>query len=149
MPPLKPDQIEALSHLPSVIAVITELNEFVGIFKKIEQSENELVLSQHRKYKEDLRALERVKEDAVKEAYEKGLIEGRTETKILTSFLKYASHLRGMPSHIEAENSAAEAVLIGVYQGGDKGAEVAQKLAEGADEVVGDDPNFTCTTSPF
>jgi hypothetical protein len=144
MPPLKPDQIEALSHLPKVIAVINELNELIPLFKKLEQSENDFLASQYRKYKEDLLQAEQTKDAAVKEAHEKGVTEGRGETKIVTSFLKYASHLRGSPSDVEGENQAAEHVLIGVYQGGDKGAAVAQKLAEASDEVVGDETTFTC-----
>jgi hypothetical protein len=144
MPPLKPDQIEALSHLPQVIAIINELNELIPVFKKIEQSENEFLLSQHRKYKDDLRESERAKDIAVKDAYAKGVADGRGETKIITSFLRYASHLRGMPSDVAGENQAVEAVLIGVYQGGEKGSTVAQKLAEASDEAVGEDTTFTC-----
>ena len=147
MPPLAPDQIEALSHLPEVVAVISELNEQISAFKKIEQSENEFLLSQYRKYKDDLRESERAKDAAVSDAFAKGVAEGRGETKIVTSFLKYASYLRGTPSIVEGENQAAEHVLIGVYQGGDKGAVVAQKLAEGAAEIVGDETSFTCTFS--
>jgi len=144
MPELKSDQIEALSHLPKVTAVINELTEIVASFKKIEQSENEILLSQYRKYKEDLRGAERAKEIAVKEAHERGVAEGRGETKLLASFLKYASYLRGTPSNSMDENHAAEDVLIGVYQGGEKGAAVAQKLAEASDEVVGEDTTWNC-----
>jgi hypothetical protein len=148
MPALKPDQVEALSFLPQVIAIINELNELIPTFKKLEQSENDSLSAQHRKYKEDLHEAEREKDVAAKEAYGKGVAEGRTETKTLTSFLKYASHLRGEPSHIEGENQAAEQVLIGVYQGGEKGAAIAQKLAEGSDESVGDGTTFTCIVLP-
>ena len=145
MPALKPDQVEALSFLPQVIAIINELNELVPTFKKLEQSENDSLSAQHRKYKEDLLEAEREKEAAVKEAYAKGVAEARNETKILTSFLKYASHLRGEPSTVDWENQAVEQVLIGVYQGGERGAEVSQKLAGGSDESVGDGLTFTCT----
>ena len=144
MPDLKTDQLEALSFLPQVVAVINELTELIVAFKKTEQSENEILLSQHRKYKEELREAERAKETAVKEAHEKGVAEGREESRLLTSFLKYASCLRGTPSSVPGENQAAEDVLIGVYQGGEKGAAIARKLADGADEVVGEDTNFTC-----
>jgi hypothetical protein len=149
MPPLKPDQIEALSHLPQVVAAINELNELIPVFKKLEQTEKESQASQQRKIKDDVREAERQRIVAVKESYEKGLAEGRSETKIVTSFLKYASHLRGMPSTVEGENPAAEEVLIQVYQGGDKGAETAQKLAQGVDAPVSDKGNFTCTHNPF
>jgi hypothetical protein len=131
-----------------VIAIINELNELIPTFKKLEQSENDSLAAQHRKYKEDLLEAEREKETAAKEAYAKGVAEGRSETKMLTSFLKYASHLRGEPSHIEGENQAAEQVLIGVYQGGEKGAEIAQKLAEGSEEPVGEGTTFTCNDVP-
>lgn len=144
MPDLKPDQVEALSFLPQVIAIISELNELIPTFKKLEQSENDSLSAQHRKYKEDLLEAEREKEVAVKEAYAKGVAEARNETKILTSFLKYASHLRGEPSNVEGENQAVEQVLIGVYQGGEKGAATAQKLADGSDESVGEGLTFTC-----
>jgi hypothetical protein len=146
LPALKPDQTEALSYLPQVVAVINELSELIPTFKKIEQTENEFLLSQHRKYKEDLRESERSKDIAVQEAYAKGVTDGRGETKIVTSFLRYASHLRGIPSDVPGENQAVESVLIGVYQGGDKGPSVAQKLAEGADEPVSDEGTFTCTS---
>lgn len=149
MPPLKSDQIEALSHLPQVIAVINELNELVPLFKKIEQSENDLLSSQYRKYKDDLHESERAKDSAVKEAYAKGVGDGRGETKILTSFLRYASHLRGTTSNVEGENSAVEQVLFGVYQGGDKAPAVAQKLVDGVLESVGENTNFTCTYPTF
>lgn len=128
-----------------MIAIITELNELIATFKKLEQSETEYLVSQHRKYKEDLHDAERRKESAVKEAYTQGLTDGRSETKVVTSFLKYASYLRGSPSDVEGENQAAEDVLIGVYEGGDKGAIVAQKLAEGVNEAVGGNEQFTCT----
>jgi hypothetical protein len=147
MPQLKPDQIEALSYLPQVVAIITELNELIPLFRKLEQSENDSLAAQHRKYKDDLHEAESEKDSAVKEAYAKGVAEGRGETKLVTSFLKYASHLRGAPSHIDGENQAAEQVLIGVYQGGDKGAEVAQKLAEGSEESAGEGTTFTCDNS--
>src|SRR5436305_965833 len=94
MPPLKPDQIEALSYLPQVVAIINELNELVPIFKKLEQSEQEFLVSQHRKHKDDLRDAERAKDIAIKESYEKGVVDGQGETKIVLSFLRYASHLR-------------------------------------------------------
>jgi hypothetical protein len=144
LPALKPDQVEALSFLPQVVAIINELNELIPTFKRLEQSENDYLSAQQRKYKEDLLEAEREKDAAVKEAYAKGVAEARSETKILTSFLKYASHLRGEPSNVEGENQAVEQVLIGVYQGGEKGAEVSQKLADGSDESVGDSLSFTC-----
>src|SRR5438552_684728 len=118
MPPLKPDQIEALSYLPQVVAVITELNELIPLFKKVEQSENDFVISQYRKYKENLHEAERAKERAVKESYEKGIANARGETKIVTSFLRYAAYLRelrGPSCHMEGESQAVEAVLLGVY----------------------------------
>jgi hypothetical protein len=121
------------------------LSELVSLFKKLEQSENELVASQHRKHKDDLRESENAKEVAVKESYAKGVADGRGETKIVTSFLRYASHLRERPSNVEGENSAVEQVLIGVYQGGDKGPEIAKKLAEGSSEAVNEDSPFSCT----
>jgi hypothetical protein len=145
MPPLKPDQIEALSYLPQVIAVINELNELVPLFKKLDQSENDLLASQYRKYKDDLREVDRAKEVAIKEAYAKGVEDGRGETKILTSFLRYASHLRGTVSNVEGENHAVEQVLFGVYQGGDKAPAVVQKLVEGVHETIDGITNFTCT----
>jgi hypothetical protein len=153
MPALKPDQIEALSHLPAVNAIITELSELLQTFKKLEQSEIEFSASQYRKYKKDVRELEREKVVAVKEAHANGLAEGRAETKLLTSFLKYASHRRQSPSHVIGENQAVEDVLIAIYHGGDSGAAVAQKLAAGTDEVVPDSQlrpdsdSFTC--NPF
>jgi len=119
----------------------------ITTFKKLEKSENDFLASQYRKYKDDLREAEAQKEVAVKEAYEKGLLDGRAETKIVSSFLKYASYLRGSPSEVEGENQAAEDVLIGVYQGGEKGASVAQKLAEGVDEPVAPNAAFTCNFS--
>lgn len=121
------------------------MNELIPTFKKLEQSENDSLSAQHRKYKEDLLEAEREKDAAVREAYAKGVAEGRNEIKILTSFLKYASHLRGDPSHVDGENQAAEQVLIGVYQGGEKGAAIAQKLAEASEESVGEGTTFTCT----
>ena len=124
------------------------MNELIPLFRKLEQSENDSLAAQHRKYKEDLHAAEQAKDSAVKEAYAKGVSEGRTETKIVTSFLKYASHLRSTPSLVEGENHAAEQVLIGVYQGGEKGAEIAQKLAEGANESFGEGTTFTCNSCP-
>ena len=147
MPALKPDQVEALSHLPQVVAIINELNELVPVFRKLDQSETELLAAQHRQYNDDLRESERAKDVAIKEAYEKGVAEGRGETKIVTSFLRYASHLRERPSTVEGENSAVEQVLIGVYQGGDKGPNFAQKLAEGSSEVVSEESQFTCNLS--
>jgi hypothetical protein len=149
MPALKPDQVEALSHLPQVIAIINELNELIPVFKKLDQSETEIVAAQHRKVKDDLREAERVKDVAVKEAYARGVADGRGETKILTSFLRYASHLRERPSAVDGENSAVEQILIGVYQGGDKGAAVAQKLSEGLSEVVSDESQFSCNPTLF
>jgi len=149
MPPLKPDQLEALSHLPQVIAIINELNELVPVFKKLDQSETEILAAQHRKFKDDLREAERAKDVAVKESYDKGVADGRGETKILTSFLKHASFLRERPSSVEGENSAVEQVLIGVYQGGEKGAAVAQKLAEGSSDNVSDEFHFTCNPTSF
>ena len=148
MPPLKPDQIDALSFLPQVAAVIAELSELLNQFKKIEQSENEMLFSQYRKYKEDLHESELAKDAAAKEAYERGIADGRNETKIVTSFLRYASHLRGTPSDVPGENHAVEQVLIDVYQGGDKGPSVAQKLAEASEERVDDESTFTCILPP-
>lgn len=149
MPALKPDQVEALSHLPTVIGIITELSELLQMFKKLEQSETQFLASQYRKYKDDLREAEREKVAAVNEAYAKGQTEGRGETKLLTSFLKYASHRRANPSHIEGENQAAEALLLDIYQGGETGALVAQKLAEGVEEPVSEDESFTCNPFSF
>lgn len=120
------------------------MSELLPIFKRLDQSDNEFLASQHRKYKAELREAERQKEAAVKEAYEKGLSDGRAETKLVCSFLKYASILRGTPSDVEGENQAAEDVLIGVYEGGEKGASVAQKLAEGVNEPVSSNGKFTC-----
>lgn len=119
------------------------------MFKKLDQSENEVVAAQHRKFKDDLHEAERSKDVAVKDAYARGVADGRGETKILTSFLRHASHLRERPSTVEGENSAVEQVLIGVYQGGDKGAAVAQKLAEGSSEVVSDESHFSCNLTLF
>jgi hypothetical protein len=149
MPALKSDQVEALSHLPAVIAIITELTELLQLFKKLEQSEIEFSASQYRKYREDLREAEREKVLAIKEAQDKGFTEGRGETKFLTSFLKYASHRRANQSHDSLENDAAEAVLLGVYQGGEAGALVARKLADGSKEHVDEnnEESFTCTSS--
>ena len=130
MPALKPDQVDALSHLPQVVAIINELNELIPVFKRLDQFETDAAIAQHRKYKEDLREAERAKDVAVKEAYANGVSDGRGETKIVTSFLRYASHLRERPSTVEGENSAVEQVLIGVYQGAEKGSAVAQKLAD-------------------
>jgi hypothetical protein len=151
MPPLKPDQIEAVSFLPQVIAIITELNELIPSFKKLEQSENEFLISQHRKYKDGLREAERAKEVAVKESYEKGVADARGETKIVTSFLRYASYLReprGSSTHAEGESQAVETVLVGVYQGGDKALSVALKLAEAHSERVSEDSSYTCNHPP-
>ena len=151
MPPLKPDQVEAVSFLPQVVAIINELNELIPSFKKLEQSENEFLISQHRKYKDGLREAERAKEVAVKESYEKGVADARGETKILTSFLKYASYLRelrGPSAHAEGESQAVETVLLGVYQGGDKALSVALKLAEASGEPVSEDTSFTCNRPP-
>jgi hypothetical protein len=112
----------------------------------LEKSENDFFASQYRKYKDDLTEADHQKEVAVKEAYERGVTDGRAEIKIVSSFLKYASYLRGTRSEIEGENQAAEDVLIGVYQGGEKGATVAQKLAEGVNEPVAVGGTFTCTS---
>ena len=144
LPSLKPDQVDALSYLPQVIAIINELNELMPLFKKLDQADTESIANQHRKYKADLQEVERAKRIAIKQSYEKGLTDGRNDTKILTSFLKYASYLRESPSEIDGENQAAEDVLIGVYQGGEKGALVAQKLAEGSSELVGTNDKLTC-----
>src|SRR5947207_8141513 len=138
MPPLKPDQIEAVSFLHQVVAIISELNELLPVFKKLEQSENDFVISQHRKYKDELREAERAKEAAVKESYEKGVTDARGETKVVTSFLRYASYLRelhGPSGHAEEESQAVENVLLGVYQGGDKALSVALKLPEAPHEA--------------
>jgi hypothetical protein len=148
MPPLKPDQVEAVSFLPQVVAIITELNELIPLFKKLEQSENDFIISQQRKYKEELREAEHAKEAAVKESYEKGVADARGETKIVTSFLRYASYLRelrGPSSHVEGESQAVENVLLGVYQGGDKALSVALKLAGASVEPVSEDSSFTCS----
>jgi hypothetical protein len=147
MPALIPDQIEALSHLPQVVAIINELNELIPVFKKLEQSENDFLLSQYRKYKDDLREAERAKEVAVKDSYAKGVADARSETKIVTSFLRYASYLRelrGPAGHVEGEHQAVEHVLYGLYQGGDKALTVATELAEGVDNPVEEGSTYTC-----
>jgi hypothetical protein len=144
-PALQSDQMEALSHLPQVIAIIAELSELLPLFKKLEQADAEYFAAQARKFKEELAEAENVKEVSVKEAYERGLTDGRKDTKVLTGFLKYASVLRESPSEVDGENQAVEDVLINVYQGGDKGAAAAQLLADGSSEVVGSNEIFTCT----
>src|SRR5271169_5153352 len=149
MPALKPDQVEALSYLPQVVSIINELNELIPVFKKLDQSENEILAAQHRKFKDELREAERAKDVAVKESYTIGVTDGRGETRILTSFLKHASSLRERPSSVEGENSAVEQVLIGVYQGGEKGAAVAQKLAEGSSEIVSEESQFSCNPTLY
>lgn len=151
MPALKPDQIEALSFLPQVIAIINELSELIPVFKKIEQSENEFIVSQYRKYKDDLREAEHAKEAAVKDSYAKGVADTRADTKIVTSFLRYASYLRelrGPSGHVDVEGQTVEHVLYGLYQGGDKALAVALKLAEGGSEPAEEGSPFTCNL-PF
>ena len=142
---LKADQLEALSHLPTVTGVVAELTELLAAFKKIEQSENEILLSHHRKAQNDLRDAEIAKVAAVKEAEERGREEARAETKAVLAFLRFASHQREVHAALSVEGSAVEAVLVGVYQGGEKAFETALKLAEGAKETVSPDNTYTCT----
>jgi chemotaxis response regulator CheB len=143
-PALKPDQVEALSHLPAVSAVVTELADLLASLKKFEQSQNDVLLSHHRKFQSDLRDAEAAKQAAVREAEERGREEARAETKSVLGFLRFASYQREVQSPSSPEGAAVESVLIGVYQGGEKAFETALKLSEGAREPVGADSTFTC-----
>ena len=92
-----------------------------------------------------MRDAEIAKVAAVKEAEERGKEEARAETKAVLAFLRFASHQREVHAASSVEGSAVEAVLVGVYQGGEKAFETALKLAGGTKETVSPDNTYTCT----
>jgi hypothetical protein len=151
------DERKKLQDKPITLAVHKELQEIHDRLKDITEAEEKLLEKRlDDRLDEQRKAYEQKLDLAVKHAKEEGLRQGRKEkaeegtqkVECLLKFLRLAGFRRSIKSENVAEDDAIEQVLVLVYSGDVDAMSAAIKLAEGSNDVVGDDHRVTCKFEP-
>lgn len=130
-------------------AVHQELSEVHEKLKTLIEAEDKVLGD---RLDEQKRTYEAKLTDAVKDAKEEGLKQGREEmvnegnekVNTLLKFLRLAGYRRSVKSENVQEDEAIEQVLVLVYSGDSSAMEACIKLAEGSTDLVGEGYDVSC-----
>lgn len=132
------DQKQQALKRPALQASLAQLEEQLTQYKKIDSEyqtrltgERETLTTSHKA------ELERVKEEAKKEAEAETRTALRKKLLIFSQFLRAAAAKRVIEEEADTEESKAfEGALLLVYGGDEKAVDAAENVIEGADEAV-------------
>lgn len=132
------DQRASALKKPGLQAQLSALEEQITQYKKLEsEAQSQLQKQEKELTTKHQQELEKIKEDAKREAVAGGDAELKRKLMIFSQFLRAAAARRNAEEDAELdENKAFEGALLLVYGGDQKAVDTAVSLIEGSDDQV-------------